>query len=283
MFLPLLKKSEYSPPRPTGSADLFPQRATVSITTPRKISRSFFIPFIMNSEIIAVHVIMTYRQPYMDKLQDSDDHGTLSKQQSVIDDLVQDRFSIRPDYFSAGLDTALYQELQEHRREHRLRAAHVGKERQRVHISTIRGDSILWLNGDSAAQRSFLDEMEQLRQLLNQRLFLGLVELEAHFAYYPPGAGYQKHLDSFRNNNLRRVSIIAYLNPAWLEEDGGELLIYKDDELIAKVPPNSSTLACFISEEILHQVATTRCGRASIAGWFRVREIGGGVVRIVDT
>lgn len=205
----------------------------------------------------------------------SNDLPALSKRQKIIDALVQDRYSISHNYFSSELIADLDQELQYHRRSHHLHAAHVGKNQQRVRVKAIRGDSILWLNGDSAAQRSFLDEMEQLRQLLNQQLFLGLVELEAHFAHYPPGAGYQKHLDSFHNDNLRRISIVTYLNPAWLEEDGGELLIYKDDELIAKVPPNSSTLACFVSEEIPHQVAISRRSRASIAGWFRVREIGG--------
>jgi len=198
----------------------------------------------------------------------------LSKQQHLIDSLVQNSFSVIQDYFAPGLVTALHQELRHHRSKNRLRAAHIGKDRRRIRATQIRGDSILWLDGASAAQHAFLDEMEQLRLLINQQLFLSLIELETHFAYYPVGSGYQKHLDSFRNDNLRRISIAAYLNPAWQEADGGELLLFKDDEMIAKVPPLGGTLVCFLSEEIPHQVAVTRSGRFSIAGWFRVREIG---------
>ena len=115
--------------------------------------------------------------------------------------------------------------------------------------------------------------MDRLRLTLNRRLFLGLTELEAHFAHYPPGAGYRKHLDSFQTNNLRRISTVTYLNPAWRKGDGGELLIYKDMRIIAQVPPLAGSLVCFSSTEIPHQVAVTHQDRTSIAGWFRVREL----------
>ena len=55
--------------------------------------------------------------------------------------------------------------------------------------------------------------MDGYLQRLNQSLFLGLNELEAHFAHYPAGSGYQRHLDSFQNSNLRRITIVVYLNP----------------------------------------------------------------------
>lgn len=198
----------------------------------------------------------------------------LSKQQQVIDGLVKNGFSIVQDYFPPGLVAELRQELWNHRRKNRLHAAHIGKDNHRVRIKEIRGDSILWLDGTTAAQRTFLDEMEQLRWLISRQLFLSLPELETHFAYYPPDTGYQKHLDSFHNANLRRISFAAYLNQAWQKDDGGELLIYRGDEVITEIPPLGGTLACFLSEEIPHEVSITRTGRASIAGWFRVRETG---------
>lgn len=210
----------------------------------------------------------------MGDTQISNDLFMLDKQQKIIDGLVENHFSINPNYFSSELVTALYQELQYHRRENHLCAAHIGKEQHRIRMEQIRGDSILWLTGASAAQRAYLDEMEQLRQLLNQQLFLGLTELEAHFAHYPPGTGYQKHLDSFQNSNRRRISIVTYLNPLWKEEHGGQLLLYKDELVCTAVPPLAGTLACFVSEEIPHQVTISHSDRASIAGWFRVRALG---------
>lgn len=200
---------------------------------------------------------------------------TLSRQQQVIDGLVSDRFSIVPNYFPPDLVAALQRELHYHHGADNLRAAHIGKDSRRVRIEEIRGDSILWLDGATPAQRSFLDEMEALRQRINRQLFLSLADLETHFAYFPPGTGYRRHLDSFQNDNLRRISFAAYLNPAWHTDDGGELLIYRGEEVVARVPPLGGTLACFCSEDIPHQVAITRTGRAAIAGWFRVREIGG--------
>jgi SM-20-related protein len=166
---------------------------------------------------------------------------------------------------------ALHHELQHYLYHDQLKAAHIGKGQQRLRARSIRGDSILWLNGASGAQRTYLNELEQLRKNLNRQLFLGLTELETHFAHYPPGSGYQKHLDSFLNDNQRRISIVTYLNPCWRQGDGGELLIYGDDRVIAEVPPMSGTLVCMTSEDIPHEVTITRRGRASIAGWFRVR------------
>jgi SM-20-related protein len=197
----------------------------------------------------------------------------LARQQQIIDGLIKDRFSVFPNYFSNELITDLYRELHHHLNENHLRVAHIGKGPQRTRADDIRGDSTLWLNGGSAAQRAYHNEMEQLRLAFNQQLFLGLTELEAHFAYYPPGSGYQKHLDSFQNDNLRRVSIVTYLNPQWQIGDGGELLIYQEERILAEVPPLGGTLVCFVSEDIPHQVAVTHHERSSIAGWFRVREI----------
>ena len=202
----------------------------------------------------------------------SNDLSALARQQQIIDGLAHDRFSIYPNYFSDELITALYRELRHHLRENHLHAAHIGKGQRRMQIQDIRGDSILWLNGESAAQRAYLNEMENLRFALNQQLFLGLFELEAHFAHYPPGTGYRKHLDSFQHQNPRRISTVTYLNPNWRKGDGGELLIYKEETMIAQVPPLAGSLVCFLSEDIPHEVAFTHNDRASIAGWFRVRE-----------
>lgn len=194
------------------------------------------------------------------------------KRQKLIDELVDQRVSITPNFFDADLITSLYQELLDLKKQDQLRAAHIGKHQQRSHIRDIRGDAIHWINGITDAQQNFLTEMMQLQDALNQQLFLGLTELESHYAYYPPGMGYQKHLDSFQNNNLRRITIVVYLNPDWQAADGGELAIYNGDEIINKVLPLGGTLVCFVSEEIPHQVAITRRERFSIAGWFRVRD-----------
>jgi len=196
----------------------------------------------------------------------------LTKFDNLIDTLVEARFCVLDHFFDPLLISALHAELCQHLADNELHAARVGKDDQAERISEIRGDEILWLTGKSEAQQQFLLLMEHYRQRLNQQLFLGLEELEAHFAHYPAGTGYQKHLDSFQNDNLRRITIVVYLNPEWSEADGGQLQIFADDQLIAEVHPQSGTLVSFVSEEIPHQVAITQRDRYSIAGWFRVRD-----------
>ena len=114
--------------------------------------------------------------------------------------------------------------------------------------------------------------MAEVQQALNRALFLGLFEYEAHFAHYPPGAFYRRHLDSFRGRANRVVSTVGYLNPDWPEDGGGEMVLYAPDEPereVARVRPSAGTFACFLAERVPHEVLPTRLPRASIAGWFR--------------
>jgi len=191
----------------------------------------------------------------------------------ITNDLVKQGWSITPHFFNPGLTTALRDELLQHAAAGELRAARIGKGAQQTLRSDIRSDTTLWLDGATQPQRDYLELMELLRQHLNRELFLGLNDLETHFALYPPGSGYSKHLDSFRNNNLRRITVVSYLNQAWRPEDGGELLLFNDSgAVLERVLPEAGTLVCFVSAQIPHEVAITRRQRASIAGWFRVRD-----------
>jgi len=185
--------------------------------------------------------------------------------------LVTQDYCVEPQFFDAELMAALYRELKERSDSQQLNEARVGKGKQLNRIIDLRGDDIHWLDGESAAQRQFISIMAIYRQQLNRHFYLGLNELEAHFSHYPVGSGYQKHLDSFRNNNLRRITIVAYLNPCWDETNGGQLQLFDNDKIIHEVFPTGGTLVSFVSEKIPHQVATTQAERFSIAGWFRVR------------
>jgi SM-20-related protein len=87
------------------------------------------------------------------------------------------------------------------------------------------------------------------------------------------GAFYKKHLDAFRGEANRVLSVLVYLNPGWLPEDGGELLIYSDtqaNEVITRVTPAFGTVVVFLSEEFPHEVLLAKRPRYSIAGWYRV-------------
>ncbi|MGE0383711.1 MAG: 2OG-Fe(II) oxygenase [Gammaproteobacteria bacterium] len=137
----------------------------------------------------------------------------------------------------------------------------------------VRGDRILWLDPSRAspAEAAYLARMEDLRLALNRTLFLGLFEFECHYACYPPGAGYERHLDRHRGSGARTVSTIAYLNPHWSPEDGGALRLHPPGGGHADIAPNAGTLAVMLSDRIEHEVLAARRARWSITGWFRRR------------
>ena len=111
----------------------------------------------------------------------------------------------------------------------------------------IRGDHIQSIDpGQAEACDSYLALMDSLREALNRGLFLGLEDFECHFALYPPGAFYRKHVDRFRDDDRRMVSAVVYLNDAWLPEDGGQLRMYLDEDRVHDVQPTGGCLVVFL-------------------------------------
>ena len=167
---------------------------------------------------------------------------------------------------------ALREEMQALVEADALERAGVGRETDYQIDGSVRRDRILWLDRRRPAPGRFLDLAERLRQALNRRLFLGLFEYEAHFAHYPPGAFYRRHVDSFRGAANRVLSTVVYLNTDWQHGDGGELVLYAEEEegVLAQIAPQAGRLVIFLSEEIPHEVLPARRDRYSIAGWYRL-------------
>jgi SM-20-related protein len=167
---------------------------------------------------------------------------------------------------------ALADNLAELRRDEALPRAGIGREADFRVRTDIRGDRIRWLSRADPVQARFLQQMDALRLELNRHLFLGLFEFEAHYALYPAGSCYRRHVDSFRGAANRVVSVVAYLNPGWCDDDGGQLVVYDETESItlAKISPRAGSVVLFLSEELPHEVLPARRDRLSIAGWFRL-------------
>lgn len=185
---------------------------------------------------------------------------TPAAQVAIVDALVEQGWYVGQDVINRELCQALHHELL-HMAEHdALEEAGIGRGHQHHLRKDVRGDAIHWLDRESEAQRYYLNAMGELQQSLNQALFLGLFEYEAHFAHYPSGAFYQRHLDSFRGRANRVISTVGYLNPGWPADGGGEMVIYHPDapeQAVARVTPEAGTFACFLSETIPHEVLPT--------------------------
>jgi len=186
--------------------------------------------------------------------------------------LCEQGWVVVPGFLQPHEVTALRIELIERSLRAELTPAGVGQGDAHQMDRSVRRDRTCWLEGDTPAQQEFLLRMERLRLAINRRLFLGLFDLEAHFAHYPPGAFYRRHRDAFRDSDARVVSAVCYLNDGWQAGDGGELVIWpqpRSRTVVASVPPAAGTLVCFLSEQVPHEVLPTRRDRYSIAGWFR--------------
>jgi SM-20-related protein len=152
-------------------------------------------------------------------------------------------------------------------------AAGVGSGQARIR-SDIRGDHICWLDETQAgpALTEVLARLEDLRQRINRALFLGLCDAELHFAVYPPGSGYKRHLDRFRDDDRRALTVILYLNQDWTDQDGGLLRFWPDENRPPlEILPAGGTLVTFLADRFWHEVLPARRQRLSLTGWFRRR------------
>jgi hypothetical protein len=150
-------------------------------------------------------------------------------------------------------------------------AAAVGVGARRAVRAEVRGDRIRWLDAPAVrAERQLLGRLETLRVALNRELQLGVGELDCHYAIYPAGAGYVRHLDRSPAGAERVVSLALYLNETWSDGDGGELRLYADAGPVT-IPPRAGTLVAFLSERFEHEVRPAARERTSLSGWFRRR------------
>jgi SM-20-related protein len=180
-------------------------------------------------------------------------------------------YSIRPGALPEELANSLLYCQQAIEME-KLKRAGVGRGREYLETEFIRTDKICWITGETEAGKNWLDWSSSLQCFLNSRLYLGLFSYESHFAHYGAGDYYKRHYDAFSGQENRVLSVVAYLNTGWTSADGGELVLYKDndDKDGIKVVPLFGTLVTFLSEEFPHEVLTTNRDRYSIAGWFRI-------------
>lgn len=149
-----------------------------------------------------------------------------------------------------------------------LQKAGIGKESRQVN-EAIRGDHIQWIEPATAPLelKIALEKIESLRTYLNRALFLGLKDFEVHIARYPAGSGYKRHLDQFKKDDHRKISVVCYLNEKWKVEDGGQLNMYFPDHTM-EILPEGGKMVCFRSDLIEHEVLPSKRERASLTGWM---------------
>lgn len=191
--------------------------------------------------------------------------------EAIAQDIIGKGFGIHHRALPEELANMLWQHVQDMPAE-QFKLAGIGRDQRHAMNDAVRTDEVSWINGDSAAGSVWLEWASELQSFLNRRLFLGLFSFESHFAHYAPGDFYKMHLDAFKGESNRVLSLVVYLNPDWQLEDGGELVIQlsESEPDAVKVTPAFGTVVVFLSEEFPHEVLPASRDRYSIAGWFRV-------------
>ncbi len=179
---------------------------------------------------------------------------------------------IRDGYIEADRVRQLIACAQLRRRRGDFAAARVGADQRAQRHTEIRGDRTCWFEEPLFdAERALLADLEQLRLALNEETYLGLFELELHYAHYPPGAGYVRHIDQLEGRDHRKVSLILYLNETWAAGAGGELRMFDAGGGFRDIQPLAGRLVYFLTAGCEHAVLETHIDRLSISGWFRSR------------
>lgn len=197
--------------------------------------------------------------------------------EKIISVLVEDQFSIVEDFFDLEEVRAMRNILLKKYEEDNFKKAAIGNRVNETIEKSVRGDFILWINESDAgeAEKIFFGKINSLVQYLNKTCFLGILQKEFHYAVYPEGTFYKRHLDTFQNDDRRKLSLVCYLNDEdWKPENGGELVIYKEEndvEVAKKIYPIPGRGVIFESQLLEHEVMPVKTTRLSITGWLKTR------------
>lgn len=180
----------------------------------------------------------------------------------ILDDLDQHGFAIIDDAYS---DDYIYQLIEECTSNlNRFREAAI----QNGVISKIRSDHILWLNPELVISNHHVQSLYSLGQELNRAFYLGIRDVEAHFACYNAGEFYALHRDNPQGKNGRMISTVYYLHEDWQDDWGGELHLQDKNDIWHVLHPKPNRIALFQSD-LLHEVLEAKHQRLSITGWLR--------------
>lgn len=180
----------------------------------------------------------------------------------ILDDLDQHGFAIIDDAYSNDYVHQLIEECTSNL--NRFREAAI----QNGFISKIRSDHILWLNPELVISHQHVQALYSLGQELNRAFYLGIRDVEAHFACYNAGEFYALHRDNPQGKNGRMISTVYYLHEDWQDGWGGELHLQDKNDIWHVLQPKPNRIALFQSD-LLHEVLEAKHQRLSITGWLR--------------
>lgn len=193
---------------------------------------------------------------------------------TVVDALNGPGWCVIPNYLQPEAWRSLAAEAKGLHRTGQFRLARVGRKGESKVRPDVRTDRVCWIDPleTTPLQQDYLERADAMRQGINGKLTMGLFDFEGHYALYPPGCFYRRHLDRFADAKHRTVSCIQYLNDKWEPGDGGDLRIYlpdaKTEEKYVDIQPIGGTAVFFLSGDFEHMVMPSTRERLSLTGWY---------------
>lgn len=197
--------------------------------------------------------------------------------EQIIDALMADKYAVADNFFSSEEIDVLQVSLRKKYEAQDFKKSAIGNQANEKVMDAVRGDYILWLDEETAdeAEQRYFEKINDFVQYLNRTCYLGITDKEFHYAVYPEGTFYKRHLDTFQNDSRRKLSLVCYLNDEdWQPEFGGELTIYfnqNSGETEKNIYPLKGRMVIFESQLLEHEVKPVKKQRLSITGWLKSR------------
>ncbi len=200
-------------------------------------------------------------------------HTLIRDWERIADELASQSYAVVDNFLSSDQVSLFHTLTMDYYQAGDFKEAGIGRMQNYSKKDQIRGDQILWLDEQSAEPliQNYWEDIGLLQQYLNRTCFLGLHSGEFHFAVYPIGKEYKRHLDVFKDSDARKISVIVYLNPEWKPEWGGALRLFLPDGEL-DILPVGGRMVCMRSELIEHAVLPVKKERYSLTGWLKTAD-----------
>lgn len=194
-----------------------------------------------------------------------------SSSREIINNLAEFGWAVADGFLGSDQTADLLEHARRLYTRNQFKRAGVGTAHLHTVNENVRGDSVFWIEPSDVnpVLLPYIQAVHTLIEELNRGAFLGIKDIEMHFACYPEGTHYEKHIDQLKVNGKRVISSVFYLNVDWQPGDGGELRIYDEkNTTYVDITPRAGRLVLFLSNSIYHEVRRVNKERYSITGWM---------------
>jgi SM-20-related protein len=189
--------------------------------------------------------------------------------EQIVGDLAEKGFSVTDSFLDDSEIEAILSVDEYKNKMLHFKKAGIGNSASLKINESVRGDYISWVDTKKAhlSISVYVNRLKALQVYLNKTLFLSLKDIELHLTSYPVGSYYRRHVDQFKQQDHRKISVILYLNRDWRSEQGGQLRVYSQSNEI-DIFPVAGRLVCMRSDLIEHEVLPASRERLSVTGWM---------------